>query len=85
MSMFLGLFIMAFIFEQARSPAGRKALICFKKRVSDIQRVNNNPVNNWFNSTITDELLCEVVVLLELIFIRDGSFEVAASGAIPLY
>jgi hypothetical protein len=34
-----------------------------------------------FNRTMTDELLSKVLVLLELIFIRDGSFEVAAIGA----
>ena len=42
-------------------------------------------VHKWFDSTITDELLSKVLVLLELIFIRDGSFEVAAIGATPLY
>jgi hypothetical protein len=42
-------------------------------------------VQTWFDITITDELLNEVLVLLELIFIRDGSFEVAAIGATPLY
>jgi hypothetical protein len=42
-------------------------------------------VHKRFNSIISDELLSEVLVLLELIFIRDGSFEVAAIGAAPLY
>ena len=73
-------------FERARSPVGRNALICCKKyNASDIQSINSNMVHKWFNSTITDELLSKVLVLLELIFIRDGSFEVSAIGAAPLY
>jgi hypothetical protein len=76
-------------FERVRSPVGRNALIkknCFQKYLTlDIQKVNGNMVHKWFDSTITDELLSKVLVLLELIFIRDGSFEVAAIGATPLY
>jgi hypothetical protein len=74
-------------FERTRLPVGRNALKCCKKyHASDIQRVNSNTGNKWFNiSTITDELLSEVLVVLELIFIRDGSFEVAAISAAPLY
>lgn len=73
-------------FERARSPVGRNALICCKKyNASDIQSINSNTVHKWFNSTITDELLSKVLVILELIFIRDGSFEVSAIGAAPLY
>jgi hypothetical protein len=73
-------------FERIRSPVGRNALICSKKYLAlDIERVNGNMVHKWFDSTITDELLSKVLVLLELIFIRDGSFEVAAIGASPLY
>jgi hypothetical protein len=41
-------------------------------------------VHKWFDSTITDELLSKVLVLLGLFYIRDGSFEVAAIGATPL-
>ena len=37
-------------------------------------------VHKWFHSTVTDDLLSKVLVLLELIFVRDGSFEVAAIG-----
>ena len=51
-----------------------------KYHASDIQRVSSNTVNKRFISTITDELLSEALVLLELIFIRDGFFEVAAIG-----
>jgi uncharacterized protein (DUF1015 family) len=46
-----------------------------KYYTSDIRRVNSNTVNKRFISAITDELLSEVLVLLELIFIRYGSFE----------
>ena len=73
-------------FERVRSPVGRNALICSQKYLAlDIQRVNGNMVHKWFDSTITDELLSKLLVLLKLIFIRDGSFEVAAIGATPLY
>ena len=56
-----------------------------KNHASDTQRVNSNTVNKRFDSTITDDMLSKVLVLLELIFIRDGSFEVAAIGAAPLF
>ena len=73
-------------FERARSPVGRNALIsCKQYHASDIQRVNSYTAHNWFRSTITDELLSKVLVLLELIFTRDGSFEVTASGAAPFF
>ena len=76
----------AIYFERVWSPVRRNALICSQKYLAlDIQRVNGNMVHKWFDSTITDELLSKVLVLLELIFIRDGSFEVAAIGATPLY
>ena len=76
----------AIYFERVRSPVGRNALLCCNKyHVSMIQRVNSNTVQNWFNHTITAELMSKVLVLLELIFIRDGSFEVAANNAAPLY
>ena len=73
-------------FERVRSPVGRNALLCcIKYHASMIQRVNSITVQNWFNRSITAELMSKVFVLLELIFIRDGSFEVAASNAAPLY
>jgi len=69
-------------YERMLSPVGRNALICCKKYgVFKIQKVNSTTVQNWFNCTITEELLSKVLVLLELIFIRDGSFEVAENGA----
>ena len=40
--------------------------------------------HNKINKT-TNELLSKVLVLLGLIFIRDGSYEVAAIGAALLY
>jgi hypothetical protein len=73
-------------FERARSPVGRNALsCCIKYNVSNIQSVNSNTVQNCFSRSITEELLSKVLVLLELIFIRDGSFEAAAPGAAPLF
>ena len=38
-----------------------------------------------FFRSIDEELLNKVLVLMELIFIRDGSFEATALGAAPLF
>ena len=68
----------------SKAPVGRNALTFSEKyHALDIQRVHT--VHKWFNSTVTDELVSKVLVLLELFFIRDGSFKVAAIGAAPLY
>ena len=73
-------------FERARSPVGRNALICCKKyHVSDIQRVNSNTVHKWFNSTITDELLSNVLVLLELIFLLEMVLSRRQQLELPLF
>ena len=38
-------------------------------------------IRNWYNSTITEAFLNELVVLIYLIFIRDGSFDIAGNDA----
>jgi len=50
----------------------------------NIQRVNSTRIPNWYNSFITEAFLIEILVLLELIFIRNGSFDVSGNGS-PLY
>ena len=73
-------------FERARSPVGRNALsCCLKYHASNIQSVNSNTIHNCFFRSIDEELLNKVLVLMELIFIRDGSFEATALGAAPLF
>ena len=55
---------------------GRNAQIyCKRYDVFYIQRVNSTRIKNWYNSTVTDAFLDGVLALMELIFIRDGSFE----------
>ena len=50
----------------------------FEQSVCFIELSAVYSVHKWVNSTITDELLSLVLVLLELIFVSDGSFEVVA-------
>ena len=50
----------------------------------DIRNFDRFTVRHWFEGTVTEELLNDVLVLLELIFIRDSSFEVIVNEA-PLY
>ena len=65
-----------------RSTVGRNAHICCTNYDAfSIQRFNNIKTRNWFNSTITEAFLNEILVLMELIFIRDGSFDIAGNDA----
>jgi len=50
----------------------------------NIRNFDSFTVQHWIEGTLTEELLSDVLVLLELIFIRDGSFDVTANEA-PLY
>ena len=69
-------------FERMRSPVGRNALTCCKRYGTfNIEGINRSTVRHWYESEVTEELLNIVLVLLELIFIRDGSFEVTANEA----
>ena len=64
---------------------GRNAQIyCKRYDVFYIQRVNSTRIKNWYNSTVTDAFLDGVLALMELIFIRDGSFDISGNDA-PLY
>jgi len=72
-------------YERMRSPIGRNALTCcMTYGLVDIRNFDRFTVRHWFEGTVTEELLSDVLVLLELIFIRDGSFDVKANEA-PLY
>jgi hypothetical protein len=72
-------------FERMRSPVGRNAMTCCKRYGTfRIESINRSIVRHWYEGEVTEELLSKVLVLLELIFVRDGSFEVTANEA-PLY
>ena len=44
--------------------------------VWNIQSIDRATVRHWYESRITKELLSNELVLLEMIFTRDGSFQV---------
>jgi len=72
-------------FERMRSPIGRNALTCcMGYSLVNIRNFDRFTVRHWFEGTVTEELLSDVLVLLKLIFIRNGSFDVTANEA-PLY
>jgi len=75
----------AICFERMRSPTGINALTCCMRHgLVNIRNFDRFTVRHWFEGTVTEELLYDVLVLLELIFIRYGSFDVTANRA-PLY
>ena len=68
-----------------RSTVERNAQICCNRYdVFNIQRVISARIQNWYNSTITDTFLNEVLVLIGLIFFTDDSFDISGNSA-PLY
>jgi len=61
--------------ERMRSSLGRNAqLCCARYGVGSISQVDNSAVRKSFDATVSAELISEVSVLMELIFVRDGSF-----------
>jgi len=75
----------AIYFERMRLPIGIYALTCcMRYGLVNIRNFDRFTLRRWFEGTVTEELLSDVLVLLELIFIRDGSFDVTANEA-PLY
>jgi len=69
-------------FEQMRSPIGRNALTCGKRYdVYNINKFDNSIVQHWYESSISEELRSNVLLLLEMIFVRDGSFYVSNNDA----
>jgi len=63
-------------FEQMRSPIGRNALTCGKRydEYININKFDKFTVRHWYESNISEELRSNVLLLLETIFVRDGSF-----------
>jgi len=65
-----------------RSPFGRNALTCGKRYgVYNINKFDNSTVRHWYESSISEELRSNVLLLLEMIFVRDGSFYVGNNDA----
>ena len=42
--------------------------------------VDSTTIQNWYNSTTTDVFLNDALVLMEVIFIRDGSFDISENS-----
>jgi len=69
-------------FEQMRSPIGKNALTCGKRySVYNIIKFDNSTVRHWYESNISEELRSTVLLLLDMIFVRNGSFYVGNNGA----
>ena len=63
-----------------RSPTGSNALHCcqwYGVRAKDISIINSGLINRYFRCRYTDELISRANALLELIFIRDHSFNLS--------
>jgi len=68
-----------------RSTFGRNAQICcIRYDVFNIKRVISARIRNWYNSTITDAFLNEVLALMGLFFFTDDSFDISGNSA-PVY
>ena len=73
-------------FSRALSPLGRNAQFCCQRygvSLFDVQSINVNSIKHWFFSKIDTDLMSRVVLLLELLFIRDESFFLPGLGLDP--
>ena len=73
-----------FVLSESKQRQRNALIFCKRYGVLNVQSIGRATVRHWHESKVTEELLSKVLVLLELIFIRDGSFEVTASEA-PMY
>ena len=67
-------------FSWMRSPIGSNALHCCQRygaRESDISIINSGLINKYVRCRYSDELISRASALLELIFIRDHSFNLS--------
>ena len=67
-------------FSRMRSPIGSNALHCCQRygaRANDISIINPDLINRYVRCRYSDELISRASALLELIFIRDHSFNVS--------
>ena len=64
-------------FSRIRSPIGSNALHCCQRygaRTNDISIINSGLINRYVRCRYSDELISRASALLELIFVRDHSF-----------
>ena len=74
------LLVMVFFFSPTRSPIGSNALHCCQRygaRANDISFINSGFFNIYVRCRYSDELISRASALLELIFIRDHSFNLS--------
>ena len=67
-------------FSRMRSPIGSNALYCCQQygvRANDITIINSALINRYVRCRYSDELILRASALLELIFIRDHSFNLS--------
>ena len=67
-------------FSRMRSPIGSNALHCCQRygaRTNDISIINSDLVNIYVRCRYSDDLISRASALLELIFIRDHSFNLS--------
>ena len=77
---FLGISLVMVSFSQMRSSIGSNALHCcqrYEARANDISIINSGLVNRYVRCRYLDELISRASALLELIFIRDHSFNLS--------
>jgi len=69
-------------FAKRKNRIGRNALACGKRYgVYNINKFDNSTVRSWYESIISEELRSNVLLLLEMIFVRDGPLYVTINDA----
>ena len=74
------LLVMASLFSRMHSPIGSNALHCYQRngaRANDISVINSGLIIRYVRCRYSDELMSNASALLELIFIRDHSFNLS--------
>ena len=67
-------------FSRMRSPIGSNALHCCQRygaQANDISIINSGLINRYVRCRYSDELISRASALLELIFIREHSFNLS--------
>ena len=74
------LFVMVSFYSQLQSPIGSNALHCCERygaRANDISIIYSGLINRYVRCCYSDELILRASALLELIFIREHSFNLS--------
>ena len=78
--LFVTITIVMVFFSGMLSPIGSNALHCCQRygaRANDISIINSGLINRYVRYRYSDELISRASALLELIFIRDHSFNLS--------